>query len=60
MIVNPYHCILLGQYLTQLNPPSLHRSPWGQKKWPLYHEMAVVEAETRVNVWTVRKNKWPL
>ena len=34
VIVNPYHCILLGQYLVQLNL-STSATPGTDKKWPL-------------------------
>ena len=67
MFANPYHCscILHSQYLIQLKlstTATLH----GDKKSGHCREMFVVEAETTVNVQTVRLKEmavvegWPL
>ena len=64
MFVNPYHCILHSQYLMQLKLSTT--ATLVTEKSGYCREMIVVEAETTVNVRTVRLKKmavvqrWPL
>ena len=64
MFANPYHCILHSQYLIQLKLSAT--ATLGTEKSGHCREMVVVEAETTVNVQTVRLKKmavverWPL
>ena len=65
MFVNPYHCILHSQYLTQLKLSTT--ATLGTEKSGHCREVVVVEAETTVNVRTIRLKKkmadverWPL
>ena len=65
MFANPYHCILHSQYLIQLKLRSAAET-LGTEKSGHCREMVVVEAETTVNVQTVRLKemavveRWPL
>ena len=52
MFANPYHCILHSQYLIQLKLSTA--ATLGTEKFVHCREMVVVEAETTVNVRTVR------
>ena len=64
MFANPYHCILHSQYLIQMKLSST--ATLGTEKSGHCREMVVVEAETTVNVRTIRLKKmavverWPL
>ena len=64
MFANPYHCILHSQYLIQMKLSST--ATLGTEKSDHCREMVVVEAETTVNVRTIRLKKmavvqrWPL
>ena len=64
MFTNPYHCILHSQYLIQLKLSTT--ATLVTEKSGHCIEMTVVEAETTVNVQTVRLKKmavverWPL
>ena len=65
MFANPYHCILHSQYLIQLKLRSAAET-LATEKSDHCREMVVVEAETTVNVRTIRLKKmavvqrWPL
>ena len=64
MFANPYHCILHSQYLIQMKLSAT--ATLGTEKSGYCREMVVVEAETTVNVRTIRLKKmavvqrWPL
>ena len=64
MFANPYHCILHSQYLIQLKLSTT--ATLGTEKSGHCREVVVVEAETTVNVRTIRLKKmavverWPL
>ena len=64
MFANPYHCILHSQYLIQMKLSST--ATLVTEKSGHCREMFVVEAETTVNVRTIRLKKmaiverWPL
>ena len=64
MFANPYHCILHSQYLIQMKLSST--ATLGTEKSGHCREVVVVEAETTVNVRTIRPKKmavverWPL
>ena len=53
---NPYHCILHSQYLIQLKLGSAAET-LGTEKSGHCIEIVIVEAETTVNVQTVRLKK---
>ena len=55
MFTNPYHCILHSQYLTQLKLSTT--ATLGTEKSGHCREVVVVEAETTVNVRTIRLKK---
>ena len=55
MFANPYHCILHSQYLTQLKLSTT--ATLGTGKSGHCREVVVVEAETTVNVRTIRLKK---
>ena len=55
MFANPYHCILHSQYLIQMKLFST--ATLGTEKSGHCREVVVVEAETTVNVRTVRLKK---
>ena len=55
MFANPYHCILHSQYLIQMKLSST--ATLGTEKSGHCREVVVVEAETTVNVRTVRPKK---
>ena len=64
MFANPYHCILHSQYLIQLKLSTT--ATLGTEKSGHCREVVIVEAETTVNVRTIRLKKmavvqrWPL
>ena len=64
MFANPYHCILHSQYLIQMKLSTTATS--GTEKSGHCREVVFVEAETTVNVRTIRLKKmtvverWPL
>ena len=64
MFANPYHCILHSQYLIQMKLSTT--DTLGTEKSGHCREVVVVEAETTVNVRTIRLKKmavvqrWPL
>ena len=64
MFANPYHCILHSQYLIQMKLSTT--ATLGTEKSGHCREVVVVEAETTVNVRTIRLKKmavvqrWPL
>ena len=64
MFANPYHCILHSQYLIQMKLSST--ATLGTEKSGHCREVVIVEAETTVNVRTIRLKKmavvqrWPL
>ena len=64
MFANPYHCILHSQYLIQMKLSST--ATLVTEKSGHCREVVVVEAETTVNVRTIRLKKmavaerWPL
>ena len=64
MFANPYHCILHSQYLIQMKLSTA--ATLGTEKSGHCREVVVVEAETTVNVQTIRLKKmavverWPL
>ena len=55
MFANPYHCILHSQYLIQMKLSST--ATLGTEKSGHCREVVVVEAETTVNVRTIRLKK---
>ena len=61
MFVNPYHCILHSQYLTQLKLSTT--ATLGTEKSGHCREVVVVEAETTVNERLKKMavvQRWPL
>ena len=64
MFANPYQCILHSQYLIQMKLSST--ATLGTEKSGHCREVVVVEAETTVNVRTIRLKemavveRWPL